>query len=171
MWHTDFKLLDDDRWFLCYEDDASRFVIGYGAFEHATTENALDVLEKAVKNRGKPASIMTNHGSQFYANASEAKRKGASDFEKRLVGLEIRQILARVKHQQANGKLERLHGEIRRKLPEFEAILMRKSNPIDLFMQWYNYDRLHMSLNRDWRETLAQAFVHKMPPKGETVND
>ena len=64
-------------------------------------------------------------------------------------------------------KLERLHGEIRRKLPEFEAILMRKSNPIDLFMQWYNYDRLHMSLNRDWRETLAQAFVHKMPPKGE----
>ena len=171
MWHTDFKLLDDGRWFLCYEDDASRFVTGYGAFEHATTENALAVLEEAIKNHGKPASIMTDHGSQFYANASEAKKKGASDFEKRLVGLGIHQILARVKHPQTNGKLERLHGEIQRKLPEFEAILMRKSDPIDLFMQWYNYDRPHMSLNRDERETPAQAFVRKMPPKGETVID
>ena len=171
MWHTDFKLSDDGRWFLCYEDDASRFVTGYGAFEHATTENAPAVLEGAIKNHGKPASIMTGHDSQFHANASEAKRKGASDFEKRLVGLGIHQILARVKHPQTNGKLERLYGEIRRKLPEFEAILMRKSDPIDLFMQWYNHGRPHMSLNRDERETPAQAFVRKMPPKGETVID
>ena len=26
----DYKQLDDGRWFLCYEDDASRFVTGYG---------------------------------------------------------------------------------------------------------------------------------------------
>ena len=32
LWHTDWKLLDDGRWFLCYEDDASRFVTGYGVF-------------------------------------------------------------------------------------------------------------------------------------------
>ena len=165
MWHTDFKLLDDGRWFLCYEDDASRFVTGYGAFEHTTTENALVVLEEAIKNHGKPASIMTDHGSQFYANASETKKKGASDFEKRLAGLGIHQILARVKHSQTNGKLERRHGVIQRKLPEFEAILMRKSDPIDMFMQWYNYDRPHMSLNRDERKTPAQAFVRKMPPE------
>ena len=98
-------------------------------------ENALAVLGEAVRNHGKPASIMTDHGSQFYANASEAKRKGASDFEKRLVGLEIHQILARVKHTQTNDKLRRLRGKIQRKLPEFETILMRKSDPIDLFMQ------------------------------------
>ena len=171
MRHTDFKLSDDGRWFLCYEDYASRFVTGYGAFEHATTENALAVLEEAIKNHGKPASIMTDHGSQFYANASEAKRKGASDFEKRLVGLGVHQILARVKHPQTNGNLERLYGEIRRKLPEFEAMLMRRSDPIDLFMQWYNHGRPHMSLNRDERETPAQAFVRKMPQKGETVID
>ena len=115
MWHTDYKLLDDGRWFLCYEDDASRFVTGYGMFEHATTENALAVLDEAIKNHGKPASIMTDRGSQFYANASEAKKKGASVFEKRLVELGIRQILAGVRHPQTNGKLERLHGEIQRK--------------------------------------------------------
>ena len=59
-----------------YEDDASRFVTGYGVFEHATTENALAVLEEAIRNHGKPASIMTDRGSQFYASASEAKKKG-----------------------------------------------------------------------------------------------
>ena len=34
-----------------------------------------------------------------------------------------------------NGELERIHGEIQRKLPEFEAILMQTSEPIDLFMK------------------------------------
>ena len=48
----------------------------------ATTENALAVLDETIKNHGKPASIMTDRGSQFYANASEAKKKGASVFEK-----------------------------------------------------------------------------------------
>ena len=28
MWHTDYKQLNDGRWFLCYEDDASCFVTG-----------------------------------------------------------------------------------------------------------------------------------------------
>ena len=171
MWHTDYKLLDDGRWFLCYEDDASRFVTAYGTFERATTENALAVLDEAIRNHGKPASIMTDRGSQFYATASEAKKKGASEFEKKMAELGIKQILAGVRHPQTNGKLERLHGEIQRKLPEFEAIMMRKSDPVDLFMQWYNYDRPHMSLGSDGEETPAQAFVRKMPPKGEVVID
>ena len=48
---------------------------------------------------------------------------------------------------------------------------MSKSDPIDLSMQWYNYDRSRMPLSRDGRETSAQAFVRKMPPKGETAID
>ena len=56
MWHTDYKLLEDGRWLLCYKDDASRFVTGYGIFEHATTENTLTVLDEAIKNHGKPAA-------------------------------------------------------------------------------------------------------------------
>ena len=30
MWHTDYKLLDDGRWFIAYQDDASRFLTGFG---------------------------------------------------------------------------------------------------------------------------------------------
>ena len=122
MWHTDYKQLDDGRWFIAYQDDASRFITGYGVFGHATTENAIAVLEEAVRNHGKPASVLTDHGSQFYANASEIKRKGDSEYEKKLVELDIRHILARVNHPQTNGKLERLHGELQRKLHEFEDV-------------------------------------------------
>ena len=141
-------------------------------FEHATTENALAVLEEAIKNHGKPASIMTDRGSQFYANASEAKKKGASVFEKMLVEFEIKQILADARHPQTNGNLERLYSEIQRKLPKFEAIMMRKSDPVDLFMEWCNHRRSHMFLGVDGEnETPTHAFIRKMPPRGETVVD
>ena len=175
MWHTDWKQIHTgmhkDRWFLCYEDDASRFVTGYGIFDNATTENALHVLEQAIKDHGKPASIMTDHGSQFYANEKESAKRGKGEFEKKLVELEIRQILAGVNHPQTNGKLERLHGEIQRKLPNFEGIMMRTSDPMDLFMDWYNNRRPHQSLDFENLETPAQAFARKMPPMGETVID
>ncbi len=191
LWHTDFKHLDDGRWLICYQDDASRFVTGFGVFAEATTENALKVLDEAIKNHGKPASILTDRGTQFYATESEAKKKGASKFEQRLVELDIKHILARVRHPQTNGKLERLHGEIQRKLRHFEDASAGKTrrgttenssvggpfytasakDPVERFMEWYNYNRPHMSLDWDNLETPVQAFKRKMPPAGKTVTD
>ena len=127
LWHTDYKRLDDGRWFLCYQDDASRFVTAFGVFEEATSKNALAVLERAIRNHGKPASILTDRDSQFYATESEAKRKGVSMFEQRLVELGIRHILARVNHPQTNGKLERLHGELQRNLRHFDGASASKA--------------------------------------------
>ena len=80
LWHTDYKQLYDGRWFLCHEDDASR-CDRMGAFKEVTTENAIIVLEGAIKRHGKPAYIMTDHGSQFYANEAEARKKGESAYE------------------------------------------------------------------------------------------
>ena len=40
MWHTDYKMLHDNRWVLSYMDDASRVVPGHGVFERATPERA-----------------------------------------------------------------------------------------------------------------------------------
>ncbi len=98
------------------------------------------------------------------------KKKGLFKFEKKL-DLDIKHILARVNHPQTNGKLERLHVEIQHKLPQFESIMQRVSYPIDLFMQWYNMDRAHMSLDTENRETPVQAFARKMPEPGERIID
>ncbi len=44
-------------------DDASRLIVGFGVFDEPTTANALMVLHKAIKAYGKPAGILTDHGS------------------------------------------------------------------------------------------------------------
>ena len=105
-----------DKWSIYHQDNASRFVTGYRVFEHATTENSLVVLA-AIKEHGKPAAILSDRGAQFYANTSEKKKKAISKFEKKLAGLEIKHIVARPRHPQTNGKIERLFGELERKLP------------------------------------------------------
>ena len=163
LWHTDWKKLSDGRWLITYMDDASRFIVGYGIFENATTENSIKVLLECMAKYGKPATILTDRGTQFYANEAECRERGESKFEKKLVELDIRHILARVNHPQTNGKLERFHGEIERKQKWFKDI--------HELMHWWNNIRPHMSLNMDTLETPARAFLRKMPEKGAVVTD
>ena len=77
------------------------------------------MLGEAIKRRGKPAQVLTDHGSQFYANEKENARRGMAAFETRLVELGIRHVMARIRHPQTNGKLERFHLEIERHLKSF----------------------------------------------------
>ena len=46
-----------------------------------------------------------------------------------------------------------------------------KKDAITRFMDWYNNDRPHMFLGFDNLETLAKAFIRKMPPPGKIVVD
>ena len=192
MWHTDYKLLDDGRWFIAYQDDASRMILAFGVFKEATGKHALEVLKEAISRHGKPASVLTDHGSQFYANEKEAAKRGEAEFEKELVAMGIRHILARVNHPQTNGKLERFHGDLQRKLPLFnassvsQATRVRKGEaithvggpfcsdkpkePVEMFVDWYN-NKPHRSLDWDNHETPAQAFVRKTAPDGTVVDE
>ena len=120
MRRTDYKQLDDGRWFTAYRDDASRLIVGHGVFAEATAEHAADVLKEAIMRHGRSASMLIDHDTRFYANAGEYKKKGAVKFEQELVSMGIHHILARVRRPQTNGKLERFHGELQRKLHLFE---------------------------------------------------
>lgn len=183
MWHTGYKQLEDGRRLMSYEDDASRFITGWGAFGEATAGHAIEVLDAAMAQYGKPKSTLTDRGSPFHAAESERKSKGASEFERRLENLGIRHMPARVAHPQTNGKLERIHGEIRRKLHLFFDVAgppggacpvnppVIETDPLVRFMKWYNYDRPHMSLDTDTEETPAMAFERKKPPAGSDAAD
>ncbi len=96
LWHTDYKqqLPADGRWLIAYEDDASRYITGYGVFSDATSVSAaVSVLKEAIINKyGKPASILTDRGSQFYANETEARERGLTEFEQYLIANDIRHI-------------------------------------------------------------------------------
>ncbi|MGQ9515472.1 MAG: DDE-type integrase/transposase/recombinase, partial [Thermoproteota archaeon] len=83
LWHTDWKPLPDDWWWIAYLDDASRLVVSQGVFKEATTDNSISVLERAIAKYGCPREILTDRGTQFYASHSEGERKekGISRFE------------------------------------------------------------------------------------------
>ena len=158
LWHTDWKLLDGYGWIIAYLDDASRFIVGYGLFNEATSEHAIEVLGRAIRDHGKPVSILTDRGSQFYAVECDEKLKGLTTFEKYLIEHEIRQILGRVHHPQTNGKIERFFRTVDEKIHRFSSL--------NELIQWYNMKRPHMSLNLKVIETPYQAFIRKMPKEG-----
>ncbi len=65
------------KWVAVWEDDASRNILAGGEFDHATTENAIKVVEDARKKAWKVYSALllalnTDKGSQFYANKKDS---------------------------------------------------------------------------------------------------
>lgn len=158
LWHTDWYQIKDDRWrgrwLIAYLDDASRFVPGYGVFDDATTENAISVLDSCIKRYGRPLELLTDHGSQFYANSGQIKSPGVSRFQEYLLQQKINHILGRVNHPQTNGKIERFYETFQLKVHHFDSI--------EQFVDWYNTKKPHMSLNWEELETPIQAFYRKV---------
>jgi putative transposase len=162
LWHTDWKQLWDGSWWIAYLDDASRLIVGYAVFQEATAEHTIQVLKQAIDKHGRPREILTDRGSQFYANEGERKEKGISQFETYLAEQEIKHILCRVNHPQTNGKLERFYGVYEQKQHQFKSI--------DEYVRWHNEIKPHLSLNIETLETPIQAFHRKRPlEKTETI--
>ena len=119
----------------------------------------------------------------------EATKRGESDFEKKLVEFDIKQVLARIRHPQTNGKLERFHSEIEQHLDSFEKESATNTvrdmheedhvgspfytagamDPVSRLVDWYN-NLEHTSL-KDETETPVQAYLRKMPPKDITIEE
>jgi putative transposase len=154
MWHTDWTMLDDGKWLITYEDDASRKFVSWGKFDNATSEHSVEILKTGIESHGKPRSILTGHDTQFYANAGEKKELGKTVFQLFLEEQKIQHILGRVNHPQTNGKEERSFGTIKAKLHEFGSL--------EDLIHWYNEIKPHMSLDFDNLETPSQAFIRKM---------
>ena len=158
LWHSDFHDLGNGRWLVAYLDDASRCLVGYAIGPRATTEIALRTLEAAAVRFGYPRQLLTDHGSQYTAN----QVGGLGEFDRHLIdlrrrGVRIQHILARVKHPQTNGKMERFFGTVETKAGEFPSF--------EAFVTWYNERRPHMSLDFDRAETPLEAFERKLRPK------
>lgn len=155
MWHTDYTLLKSGRWFICYEDDASRKIVSHGEFDEATTEHAIEVLKKGIATHGKPRQMLTGRDCQFYASEAEGKAQGKTEFQLFLEKEGIKHILGRVNHPQTNGKEERAFGTVKAKVEHF-------GGSVDATVRWYNEVKPHMSLDYGNLETPAQAFIRKM---------
>jgi len=160
LWHVDWHEMKSSvykgKWIVIYEDDASRYILGYGVFDSPTAENAVSVLKQAIREHGRPATILSDRGTSFYAVEAEAKTRGLTKFELYLMGNHIKHILSRVRHPQTNGKLEKLFDTI-------ERGLTKGFSPIDRCVEWYNCIKPHGALDLERAETPLEAYYRKMP--------
>ena len=65
LWQADFKLCDNDWWMISYQDDHSRFITGSVKIWNPTGENAMLLLDRAVRRYGAPKQILTDQGSSL----------------------------------------------------------------------------------------------------------
>jgi len=122
-----------------YIDDRTRLITSFGLFKRATAENSIALLKSAISNYGRPKSVMTDHGSQYYANKADNNHQN-TQFRIALNALGIKHYLARVNRPQTNGKVERFFLTYKT-----EFITGTFSN-IKEYIKHYNGERLHMSL-------------------------
>lgn len=139
MWHTDWSYDPYTQKNLgIYIDDRTRLVTSYGVFQRASAENTLALLKEGIAHYGKPKSVMTDHGSQYYANKGEGDQR--TQFRIALDALGIRHYVAKINRPQTNGKVERffLSYKIEYATGTFKDITD--------YIRHYNEARPHMSL-------------------------
>ena len=128
-------------------DDYSRKLIHCSLSSIASAQQALWTLKEAIKIAGaKPKSVLTDRGTQFYSG--EGKAFGI--FEKYLEEQGIEHKVARYRHPQTLGKIERYHrslrGECLRKY-EFDDPL-ETIKVIKDYNRGYNHERKHQGIGR-----------------------
>ena len=141
LWHTDWSYDPfSGKNLSVYLDDRTRLIVSYGLCQRASAENSITLLKEGIATFGKPKAVMTDHGSQFYANHPNAKQDNTL-FRSTLNFLGIKHSLARVNRPQTNGKVERFFETYK---TEF---LKDTFSTLGDYIEHYNNVRLHMSLH------------------------
>ena len=152
MAHTDWTYDPfTQRQFSVYIDDRTRLITSFGLFKRATAENSIALLKAAIAEYGKPKSIMTDHGPQFYANKEEAKQEN-TQFRIVLDALGIKHYVARVNRPQTNGKVERFFLTYK---TEYATGTFKS---IKGYIKHYNEERIHMSLGYKTPKEIWDSF-------------
>jgi len=159
QWPKEFVVLHTDwtncpitkKQLIAFIDDHSRFIVGYGLYEKATTENVLNCLYRILFEYGIPYAIITDRGSCFYANKVDKHGEGKCKFQETLEELGIKHIVSRAHHPQTNGKIERWFGTYKREFNE-------RFKNVDEYVDYYNNKRPHQRLNY---KTPAEVFFKK----------
>jgi transposase InsO family protein len=148
LWQTDlftFILKRENRrvWMVAFMDDHSRFIVGYGIYASSSGALVREVLEAAIANFGAPQKVLTDNGPQYKT------WHGKSAFTELLERRGIKQIVARPRHPQTLGKIERFWATLWRELlqPAIFQGLEDARKRVGLFIDHYNFQRTHTGID------------------------
>ena len=154
MWHTDWTYDPfSQKQLSVYIDDKTRLITSFGIFGGATAENSIALLKSGISSYGKPKSVMTDHGSQYYANKGSILQSNTS-FRVALDALGIKHYVARVNRPQTNGKVERFF------LTYKTEYATGTFSCIKDFIKHYNEERIHMSLGYKTPKEIWNGLVN-----------
>jgi transposase InsO family protein len=148
LWQTDlftFILKRQNRrvYLVAFMDDHSRFIVGYGLHASQSSALVLEVLRAALTSYGTPQEILTDNGTQYVT------WRGKSAFTRELEKRGIQQVVARPRHPQTLGKIERFWGTLWRECIESAVFvdLGDAQRRIGLFIDHYNFQRPHQGID------------------------
>jgi len=128
-------------------DDHSRLAVASVAAPAATTEAAWDVFCAAARRWGLPVRCLSDNGLAF----SGRLRGFEVAFEANLRAAGIVPITSRPYHPQTCGKVERFQQTLKRwlrKRPRLDATIEELEADLDVFVDYYNYQRPHRGIGR-----------------------
>ena len=162
--HMDWFHNSREQWCLAVQDDASRLILDMIETDRRSTDRSVELLD-SVRDQytatGEILEVITDHGSEFYAPRRDADGEAAHAFEAYLDEHGIKQTLCAVGRPQTNGKIERFFQTYEKQRWRFPSL--------ERFLDFYNKERPHMSLNWDELETPYEAFDRLLPTEDDAA--
>jgi transposase InsO family protein len=148
LWQSDlftFLLKREGRrlYLVGFLDDHSRYMVGFGLYASSSGALVREVFEGAIANYGAPEEVLTDQGPQYHT------WRGTSEFARLCARRGIRQLVARARHPQTLGKIERFWGTLWRECVEravFQGLEDARKR-VGLFIDHYNFQRTHQGLD------------------------
>ncbi|MHC4931800.1 MAG: DDE-type integrase/transposase/recombinase [Planctomycetota bacterium] len=147
LWQTDIftfvlKRQGTRLYLIAFLDDCSRFLVGHGLFTTCSGPLVKEVFLKAVTNFGLPEEVLTDQGPQYHS------WRGKSAFRKLLDLRGVKQVVARARHPQTLGKIERYWGTLWRECLQDAVFtgLDEARERVSHFVDFYNFRRTHQGI-------------------------
>ena len=148
LWQSDlftFVLKRQNRrvYLVAFMDDHSRFLVSYGLHASQSAALVLEVLRAGIASYGAPQEVLTDNGTQYVT------WRGKSAFSKELEARGIAHVVARPRHPQTLGKIERFWGTLWRECVQAAIFLDLEDarKRIGLFIDHYNFQRPHQGID------------------------
>jgi transposase InsO family protein len=169
LWQTDlftFVLKRQNRrvYLVAFLDDHSRFLVSFGLHASQSTALVLEVFRAGVAAYQAPAEVLTDNGAQYVT------WRGESAFHKELKQRGIAQIVAKPRHPQTLGKIERFWGTLWRECLE-TAVFLDLADArarIGHFIDWYNFQRVHSGIDG---LVPADRYFHAAPEVARVLKE
>jgi transposase InsO family protein len=171
LWQVDYKEFGKGVHMLSVKDDYSSSILAADVRGTCTTKDVTEILERTIKQFGRPKQLLTDHGAQFTSNPWSENH----EFQLWCSKNEIEHIMGRVRKPTTQGKVERWHGSVLEEadLPPKGSSAEEYGKAVLEYMEFYNNSRPHHGIGLNvpimiyaggliLPEVLAKVGVHEV---------